>query len=161
MVTTPPPSRYKIVEKAGRLITIDTWADAKSITDFPPRIEPTDPRKPMPSLARTAPEIDLALKIANLMTRGEKDERGNFILRTKKFFDEDAPRAFRLTTEQARELGGVGLLLVVAIAILLIIAVVTDFFFVLVIAVVLVSRLSPAFLKPLMKPLLAKAELIE
>jgi hypothetical protein len=157
MVTTPPPSRYKIVEKAGRLITIDTWADAKSITDFPPRIESTEPRKPMPSLARTAPEIDLALKIANLMTRGEKDERGNFILRTKKFFDKDAPRAFRLTTEQAR----VGLLLLVAIAILLIIAVVTDFFFVLVISVVLVSRLSPAFLKPLMKPLLAKAELIE
>jgi hypothetical protein len=30
MTSAPPPSRYKVVEKEGRLITVDTWASDKA-----------------------------------------------------------------------------------------------------------------------------------
>ncbi len=161
MVSKPPPSRYKIVEKGGRLITVDTWAGSETSAE-PLRTSALSPQpRPLPMLLSGPAQSDLAMKFAAIMTRGERDAAGNFVLRTAKFYDAEAPRRFRLTQEQARELGGYGFLITIAFVILGVFALLTNFMIALFVAVFLGFRLAPSFLRPLMKRFLAKAEQIE
>ncbi len=105
----PPPSRYRVIERGGRLIVIDNWAkrDASPVGDAPttsraPRA-PTGraPAGTMPS----APDGPLQ-RLVSLATIGAVDPEGRPFWVTARWYDAKGPRAFALGPAGVRRLGG-------------------------------------------------------
>ncbi|MEG3144467.1 hypothetical protein U1839_07345 [Sphingomonas sp. RT2P30] len=114
----PPPSRYRVIERGGRLIVIDNWAKdgASPVSDAPttsrPPLAPTGraPAGTMPS----APD-GLLQRLVTLATIGAVDPDGRPFWVTARWYDAKGPRAFALGPAGVRRLGG-GLLGVLAVA---------------------------------------------
>lgn len=123
----PPPSRYRVIERVGRLIVIDNWAkaDASPVDDTPisrPPIATTGraPTDAMPS----SPDGPLQ-HLVSLATIGAIDAEGRPLWMTARWFDAKGPRVFALGPAGVRRLGA-GLLAVLACAL----AILVGFFFV-------------------------------
>lgn len=102
-MTTPPPSRYKVVEDGRRLVVIDTWEGGGR----PASVTPSHP--PAASLAGTAPKnLGPGQRRERVPGRPEKrpDDRHRgrpllageqaLTLRTTRFFDDNGPRTIHL-----------------------------------------------------------------
>ena len=126
----PPPPRYRIVERNGRLIATDTWAEnrpARSGTSLPrretaqPRSDTAQPRidTASPRLSQS-PRLDLprarsepasngfdALGAALVLAAcgGSTDPAGRPILSTLNYFDIKGPREIVLNPASAQRLG--------------------------------------------------------
>lgn len=85
-MSEPPASRYRVVERKGRLITIDTWS-GESVRGM----EPAKPgAAPVPHAGSTVHPL------VRLLCGGATDEQGRPILTTAALYDEQAPRDFVL-----------------------------------------------------------------
>lgn len=130
-MTKPPPPRYRIVERDGRLHTIDTWADA------PPTI-PTrgraDPIAPGDGIG--APFVAAFLRV--------RDAEGRRLLTTSPNWDRKGPRVIALSAVGERRVGALGLLSVGVMLVLLMLAVIDlDWLMpILVVTVVLAGAMS-------------------
>ena len=112
----PPPPRYRIVERNGRLIATDTWAERRPArADAPPPRSGTPlPRlsgSPGPGRPRTKPEpasggIDaLGAALVLAVCGGSVDPAGQPILSTLNYFDIKGPREIVLSPANAQRLG--------------------------------------------------------
>jgi len=108
----PPPPRYRIVERKGRLIATDTWAENRPERTGAPTPQagaprPTVPGRPggMPGM-RDAGLIDRlgAVLLLGLCT-GSTDGAGNPILTTANFYDVEGPRQIIVGPAGAKRLG--------------------------------------------------------
>jgi hypothetical protein len=118
MTMTPPPSRYKVVEKNGRLITIDTLAGKSAgdvsaarsaMTDEEPRLSVGDILSHMPADTIGVRQQKGLESLATMFTETDRSGKGGLILRTHRFYDPDAPRRVRLSNRKAQMLGALGL----------------------------------------------------
>ena len=85
MTMKPPPSRYKVIEKGGRLITIDTHAPPQAATVSPPHVNKAPkataaPVRPSalqsPKALGVSPKPGLLLSIATMFVENDRDAAG-------------------------------------------------------------------------------------
>ena len=102
----PPPPRYRIVERKGRLIATDTWAENRPARTDAPMPDTGAARPTLASGARDAGLIDRlgAVLLLGLCT-GSTDGAGNPILTTANFYDVEGPRQIVLGPAGAKRLG--------------------------------------------------------
>lgn len=109
-MSTPPPSRYRVVERDRRLVVIDTWDKSA-----PPVGAPTPPA---PSTSRpTRPDLRGAMSatperkggigglVVSLACGGAMDGEWRPILTTKEYYDAKGPREIILSPPAAQRLG--------------------------------------------------------
>lgn len=114
-MTKPPPPRYKIFERDGRLVTIDTWAkDGAPPVSLPPVRNGNIVAKDR-GVARAL--------VAALLS--ERDDQGRIVLTTTPRWDRKAPRAIALSAKGEQRVGAILLLCIVA-AVVAIIAALID-----------------------------------
>jgi hypothetical protein len=168
MPMEPPPSRYKVIEKDGRLITIDTLAGAK-----PAGAKPSDPAAEPDAAAAfrqlsnfiprgsTKPNSGLLLAFASAFTEMDNSVDGSRRLRTHRFYDPGAPRLLRISEKQTIALGGLALTGFVLLLILVVLITVGQFVATLFIAAVLFQAGSPILKKALGAIIASAAEIAE
>jgi hypothetical protein len=162
MMNGLPPSRYKIIERDRRLITIDTQtgleAGTKPRLNAPPSAlarQPVDLRAGEP---RGGAFNEIFTSLAALVTQGRVDEANRPLLKTSKLFDPQGPRVVVLSTEGFRRVGALVFGSAVLALLTLALSVFTGYFFsVLVIAVVAGRAVGKPVLTALMAPVLASA----
>lgn len=103
-MSTPPPPRYRIVERDRRLVVIDTWdkSGTGDIASPPPAVRHGAGRSLAAGAQPAGPIADLLLTIA---CRGARDDQGRRILTTNASFDTAGPRKITLTASAERRLG--------------------------------------------------------
>ena len=104
-MTDIPPPRYKIVERKGRIIVTDTWADGGR-PGSPVSAAPGS--RPRPSFAPTQSPAALArlrARLVMLACLGASDDAGWPILTTSNHVDEKGPRSITLSDTGAARLG--------------------------------------------------------
>jgi len=103
----PPPPRYRIVERKGRLIATDTWAENRPTrAETPMAPMPGTPKPSRPGGARGGGLIDsLGAALVLSVCAGSTDDAGNPILTTANFYDIEGPRQIILGRTGARRLG--------------------------------------------------------
>jgi hypothetical protein len=93
MTTSPPPSRYKVIEKGGRLVTIDTWASGKANTkttaDF---LKPPPARVIGGIKAAPAPVARLNEQAIQRQPTPTTAPLGSFTFSTHASYDNNGPR---------------------------------------------------------------------
>jgi hypothetical protein len=108
----PPPPRYKIFERDGRLITIDTWADKATSA------RPTSAMRP--DRGATGARLQAMLLAIALPIL---DESGRRLLTTGTSWDQEGPRVIALSPKGEKRVGMVLLLGVIVLAALLLLAI--------------------------------------
>jgi hypothetical protein len=112
--TKPPPPRYRIVERQGRLIVTDTWAEgrpAQAKTPMTPMTgAATSPRPGAPgSTSRRTNDGGLIDTLGAALVLGicarSTDSAGNPILTTTNYYDVSGPREIVLAPASAKRLG--------------------------------------------------------
>ena len=121
-MTDMPPGRYRIVERKGRIVVTDTWAESGR-PELP--AAPVPGSRMRPSLTRPerreAGLLWLRRRLVALLCLGARDDAGRPILTTAYYLDEKGPRSIVLHEAGASRLGN-GLLGVLAgLAMLLIV----------------------------------------
>jgi hypothetical protein len=108
----PPPPRYRIVERKGRLIATDTWAENRPGRADAPMLQAGAPRPTVPTRPGGMPGMRDAGLIDRLGTvlllglcTGSIDGTGNPILTTANFYDVEGPRQIVLGPAGAKRLG--------------------------------------------------------
>jgi hypothetical protein len=161
MTSQPPPSRYRVEERDGRLITIDTVKGTESgHPPAPPGMMGMGQRSSLSArpAVSTGPRGDgLILALANAATGGRVDAQNRPILSTEKTFDPLGPRFVALDPAGYRRLGWVILGLLIAALMVLILAIVTDFFIALFVIAFALFRAGGPILTSVMKPVLERA----
>lgn len=141
-MSQPPPPRYKIVERDGRLITIDTWAKKG-----PPAPNVPPPLTPRTDFAAAGGGFGEML-VASLLT--VRDEQGRRLLTTSPNWDRKGPRIIALSARGERRIGAV-LVTLCILALLVIAAAIIDLDLLLplvVIAIVVAGALSSSRAAP-------------
>ena len=96
-MSKPPPPRYKIVERDGRLLTIDTWADRPAAAPPQRRAGPVAPGD-----AIGAPLVAALFRV--------RDAQGRRLLTTSPNWDRKGPRVIALSPAGERRIAALGLL---------------------------------------------------
>ncbi len=165
----PPPSRYKVIEKGGRLITIDTHAAQQSAAVSPSHLKSISkataaPARPSalhsPKALDAKPKPGLLLAIATMFAENDRDAAGNMLFRTHKYYDPDATRLLRLTEKQAVGLGGIGLTFFVLLGIITILFALGAWFFMIPFVFIAVKMAGKPF-KTMMTKLLKDAVVVD
>ncbi|MEG3176787.1 hypothetical protein U1872_11150 [Sphingomonas sp. RB3P16] len=130
-MSKPPPPRYRIFERDGRLVTIDTWAED---TPTAPRDHRLGPIAPGDGIG--APLVAAFLRV--------RDAQGRRLLTTSPNWDRKGPRVIALSLVGERRIGALGLLSVGVILVLVLLAVIDlDFLLpIVIVAVVLAGAMS-------------------
>ncbi|MEQ1547168.1 MAG: hypothetical protein ABL918_00805 [Chakrabartia sp.] len=169
MTMKPPPSRYKVIEKGGRLITIDTQAGPDTTILAPPHViesskKTAAPARPSalqsPKALGALPKPGLLLGIATMFVEKDRDAAGNMLFRTHKYYDPDAPRLLRLTEKQAVGLGGIGLTFFVLLGIITLLFATGAWFFMIPFVFIAVKMAGKPF-KTMMTKLLKDAVVVD
>ncbi|HEX4695165.1 hypothetical protein [Sphingomonas sp.] len=116
-----PPSRYRVIERDGRLVVIDRQAGEQqlplSLASSPlVRVEPpisSRPASPSPK-SMIADPPGLLRSVAAAVTGEVRDDDGRLLLDTANWFDSKAPRTIALSPAGERRLGAVVLALAAA-----------------------------------------------
>lgn len=143
----PPPSRYRVIERGGRLIVIDSWAKGggtpaveRTATSRRPVTQPRRaPRGMMPS-AQDGP----LQRLVRIATVGAVDPEGRPFWITARWYDARGPREFALGRAGVRRLGR-GLLGMMALGLAALISLFAIGFPMIVILGVLVATLRNNF----------------
>jgi hypothetical protein len=138
-----PPSRYRVIERGGRLVVIDSQSGTTPLRarDLLPAVTdgaapryvdyPTDDDAPAPTPAAVleaprsaltpppnrslAPEAPGALRsVAATVAGDRRDDQGRLLLTTARWYDAKAPRTLALTKAGEQQLGGAMIALIVA-----------------------------------------------
>ncbi len=117
----PPPSRYRVIERGGRLIVIDTWEKGRSGGDTVGA--PAVQRAGMPTtMERAGPLAAISRWLVALACVGARDDMGRPILTTSALYDEKGAREITLSPASEQRLGRVlalGLLIVAIVIVIL------------------------------------------
>jgi hypothetical protein len=109
-VSTPPPSRYRVVERDRRLVVVDTWDKCTPPAGVPTSPTPPTSRAPRPDLRGTMgapPQRTGAIGglLVTLACGGAMDGEWHPILTTRDYYDARGPREIVLSPAAARRLG--------------------------------------------------------
>jgi len=117
----PPPSRYRVIERGGRLIVIDTWDKGPTgggESGAPAAQRVAYPAAPLPM----GPLATISRLLVAMACAGARDDTGRPILTTSAFYDEKAAREITLSPAGEQRLGQLlslgALALVIGVAIL-------------------------------------------
>ncbi|WP_157134518.1 hypothetical protein [Sphingomonas sp. PAMC 26605] len=108
-MSKPPPPRYKIVERGGRLHTIDTWAEQPPAAPLQRRADPIAPGD-----ALGAPLVAALFRV--------RDADGRRLLTTSPNWDRKGPRVIALLPPGERRIAALGLLSIGVTLVLLLVA---------------------------------------
>lgn len=130
-MSKPPPPRYRIFERDGRLVTIDTWAED---TPAAPRDHRLGPIAPGDAIG--APLVAALFRV--------RDAHGRRLLMTSPNWDRKGPRVIALSPKGERRIAALGLLSIGVTLVLLLVALIDlDWMMpIIVVAVVLAGALS-------------------
>ncbi len=130
-MSKPPPPRYKIVERDGRLHTIDTWADQP----------PTALSRNRTDLIAAGDGLGAPFVAALFRVR---DAHGRRLLTTSPNWDRKGPRVIALSFAGERRIAALGLLSIGVLLVMLLLALIDlDWVMpIIVVAVVLAGALS-------------------
>lgn len=138
MPMDPPPSRYRVVERGGRLVVIDSVVGGAPPTarELLPEVTsdsaaerfesffrdgadtqagPLPPQRPAAAQAMIAAPPGVLRNVAATVCGDRRDRDGRLQLKTARWFDAKGPRTVALSENGARQLGLVVLALVVAV----------------------------------------------
>ncbi|MDB5707293.1 MAG: hypothetical protein JWN66_4409 [Sphingomonas bacterium] len=109
----PPPPRYRIVERQGRLIVTDTWAEGRPTRANTPVTPMAGTPKPSMPVSQNGPRpapggglIDVVgARLVSTLCAGATDGAGQPILTTVNYCDAKGPREIVLGPASARRLG--------------------------------------------------------
>lgn len=108
-MSKPPPPRYKIIERDGRLLTIDTWA--KQVPVAPPQRR-SGPIAPGDAIG--APLVAALFRV--------RDAQGRRLLTTSPNWDRKGPRVIALSEAGEARIAALGLLSIGVALVLLLVA---------------------------------------
>lgn len=130
-MSKPPPPRYRIFERDGRLVTIDTWAED---TPAAPRDRRLGPIAPGDAIG--APLVAALFRV--------RDAQGRRLLTTSPNWDRKGPRVIALSPKGERRIAALGLLSIgVTLVLLLVTLIDLDWLMpVIVVAAVLAGAIS-------------------
>ncbi len=178
-----PPSRYKIIERDRRLVTIDTLSgDAMSIAPVPttsapvenPTMRSTSPnmRGPVrgevamgaartgiqaaPSNTTGSPRGAL-LRVAGLFPGARISADDRLTVTTATSYDEQAPREMRLTAAKTNALGAYVIMLAILLVLAITFVIATEFFGLVVLIFIALKFSQPAN-KNIMRYIISDAE---
>jgi hypothetical protein len=100
-MSTPPPSRYRVVERDRRLVVIDTWDKSTA----PAGRRPAARSVRSGPMGTVAPPAGIGGLLVNLACVGAADGEGRPILTTMEYYDAKGPREIILSASAARRLG--------------------------------------------------------
>lgn len=112
-MSKPPPPRYKIVERGGRLVTIDTWAAKGAPPAASPGVRTPDPWRGPPRGEAAGPGAKLVAAVLRV-----QDADGRRLLTTAPAWDRKGPRTIALSAAGERRLGAVLLAAAVVLVVL-------------------------------------------
>ncbi len=98
-MSTPPPSRYRVVERDRRLVVIDTWDKGGSPA------APLVSRPAQRGVIAARPSSGVGPLLVNLACVGAADGESRPILMTMEYYDAKGPREIILSPPAARRLG--------------------------------------------------------
>ncbi|MFA5963905.1 MAG: hypothetical protein WC804_07800 [Sphingomonas sp.] len=114
----PPPSRYRVIERGGRLIVIDNWAKGGE-TQLVERVatsrRPVSPPRHAPRGMMPPARDGLLPRLVRVATVGAVDPQGRPFWTTARWYDTKGPRSFALGRAGVQRLGH-GLLGLMALA---------------------------------------------
>lgn len=129
-MSTPPPPRYRVVERDRRLVVIDTWNKGAPTSDPGPAPRPgvagKAPSRPAtttrPGIADGQGATGLAGVLVRIACFGSDDGAGHPILTTHEYYDAKGPRDITLSAGGERRLGrmliNIGIALIFAVAVM-------------------------------------------
>ncbi|WP_260597256.1 hypothetical protein [Sphingomonas endolithica] len=103
-MTDIPPPRYKIVERKGRIVVTDTWAEGGR-PGLPPSPPPGGKRNPSLVPAGTHAAIVRSRDILVALACGTREDSGRPVVTTSVHIDEKGPRSIALSDAGAARLG--------------------------------------------------------
>jgi hypothetical protein len=156
-MSTPPPPRYRIVERGRRLVVIDSWnkggptndAGSAPTQNIGSNLSSRPTTKARPGLANLQSATGFAGLLVRIACLGSDDGAGHPILTTHEYYDAEGPRDITLSAAGERRLGRslitliIGLLLVVGLLWFLVPLLVVLFF-----GAIAVNASMNSFLKP-------------
>lgn len=166
-----PPSRYQVIEKDGRLITVDTQTGFRSASEAAPRLDsgsrvaslsPTR-ASDSPQPAATVSGVNggafarLIAGFATFATQGQRDARGRPVLKSSKLFDPQAPRQLALDPAHARLVGLVAMISTALIVFLFLVAIFTDLFLGVIVVAVILGQFAKPILTAMLKAVVSHA----
>src|SRR3569832_2213095 len=129
MAGTPPPSRYRVVERDRRLVVIDTWEKGAPASDARQAPHPIAGATPVarpatasrPGIANPRGATGLPAILVHIACMGSDDGAGHRILTTHEYYDAKGPRDIVLSVTAERRLGRALTIFVAAVAAALVI----------------------------------------
>jgi hypothetical protein len=119
-MSTPPPPRYRVVERGRRLVVIDTWDKGAAPVGAP--TPPTSPPTPsnLPRAMDATPQRagGIGRLLVSLACGGAMDGQWRPILTTKEYYDAKGPREIILSPPAARRLGSLLSRVAIALAVI-------------------------------------------
>ena len=145
-MSQPPPPRYRIVEKDGRLVTIDTWAKRGAPPAGSSALPGANPRRVSRSTGQFAGQVPgMPEKLVAAFLRVQGDD-GRRLLTTGPNWDRKGPRVIALSPAGERRLGIVLAVagIALAVAVLLALSDLDWFFPIVIVGVILISSATTA-----------------
>ena len=168
----PPPSRYRVVERGGRLVVIDSVvggapptarellsgkvsersSDAASFYPYPRESGDPGPEAVSPFVLDSRVRGNTAgnppgaaQNVAETVIGNTRDDQGRLLLTTARWYDAKGPRTLALGAEGERQLGSIVVALAVGAMIAVVLAVVgeTVGWVVVMVAIVALNRAKP------------------
>jgi hypothetical protein len=125
-MSTPPPPRYRVVERGRRLVVIDTWDKSAppagaAIPPTPPASRPTPSNLPVAMVATPQRAGGIGGLLVSLACGGAMDGQWRPILTTMEYYDAKGPREITLSPPAARRLGSLLSRAAIALAVIAVI----------------------------------------
>ena len=157
-MSTPPPSRYRVVERDRRLVVVDSWAKNAPPGEGKPAPRPGVAGTPgarlpgttRPGIASPRGATGLAGILVRIACFGSDDGDGHPILSTVAYYDDRGPRDITLAPAGERRLGRMLVTVIVALFVaVVLLSLVLPFLVVLFFAAIAVNAGMSSFAKPI------------
>lgn len=157
-MSTPPPTRYRVVERDRRLVVVDTWAKGAPPGKGEPAPHPGVAGKPTarpanatrPGIASPRGATGLASILVRIACFGSDDGDGHPILSTVAYYDARGPRDITLSPAGERHLGRMLVTFVIALVVAVaLLSLLLPFLVVLFFGAIAVNAGMSSFAKPI------------